>query len=129
MEQYLIEEIDISGLLKARDQFEEYRQHLSRKQDRAGAIQAFEFSYERAWKTAKKILEKKGVETASPRDCFREAARVGLISDPKIWFEFLQIRNLTVHTYDESTAQKVVESFDKFSKSLNELITNLEKMK
>lgn len=129
MEQYLIEEIDISGLLKAREQFEEYRQHLSRKQDRAGAIQAFEFSYERAWKTAKKVLEKKGLEAASPRDCFREAARISLISDPQIWFEFLNIRNLTVHTYNEEAAEKVVEKFDTFSKALNEMITNLEKMK
>jgi nucleotidyltransferase substrate binding protein (TIGR01987 family) len=125
-----IGEIDISNFLKAREQFEEYRQNITRKQDRAGSIQAFEYTYEMAWKTMKRVLTQQGVvDVNAPRLCFREAAKLGLINDPKIWFYFIEIRNLTVYTYDEQNVEKVVASFGDFSKSLNEFIANLERIK
>ena len=65
----------------------------------------------------------------SPRTAFREAAVAGLISNPAEWFKFIDIRNLTVHTYDEENLEMVVAAFDNFSKNLSELITNLENLK
>jgi nucleotidyltransferase substrate binding protein (TIGR01987 family) len=126
----MIGEIDISNFLKAREQFEEYRKNIVRKQDRAGAIQAFEFTYEMCWKTMKRLLSRQGViDINSPRSCFREAAKIGMISDPKNWFNFIEIRNLTVHTYSEQNVEKVVGSFEDFSKLLDEFCSNLLKIK
>ena len=66
-----IEEIGIENLLKARDRFEEFRRDMITDRDRAGAIQAFEFSYELAWKTIKRVLSKRDIDVMSPRESFR----------------------------------------------------------
>ncbi|HXF29559.1 MAG TPA: nucleotidyltransferase substrate binding protein [Chlamydiales bacterium] len=121
----IIEGIDVSNLLKARQVFERFRRHLGTDQEQAGAIQSFEFSYEMAWKTMKRILEKRGVEAQSPRDVFRHAARNGLISDPELWFVFLEKRNLTSHTYKEENVQSILKIFDSFSSALTQLLVNL----
>jgi len=125
-------EIDISSFLKARARFEEYRIDMLTDRDRAGAIQAFEFTYELAWKTMRRILRSQGVpdpEITSTKSWVREAAQMGLISNPKMWFEFINIRNLTVHTYNDQISAKIIECFDDFSVSLDELARNLEKIK
>ena len=128
--EYFIGKTDIGNFLKSREQFEKYRHNLETEQNRAGAIQAFEYTYETAWKAMKRILRSQGlVEASSPRQCFREAAKIGLILDPKGWFYFLDIRNLTVHTYSEKNVETVIESFDQFSLALDEFVNNLEKIK
>lgn len=121
----IVEGIDISNFLKARKVFERFRLHLDTDQEQAGAIQAFEFSYELAWKTMKRILEKRGVEVQSPRDTFRQAARNKLISNPEDWFIFIEKRNLTSHTYKEENALSIIDIFPTFSKALEELLQNL----
>jgi len=123
---YFVEDIDIEALLKARDRFEEFRQNMLTDRDRAGAIQAFEFSYKLAWKTIKRILNSRGIEAQSPRDSFREAAHNHWISDPKVWFSFIEKRNLSSHTYDEEKVLNVVSIFENFSQALTELIDNLK---
>jgi nucleotidyltransferase substrate binding protein (TIGR01987 family) len=123
---YFVEHIDIENLLKARRRFEEFRQNISTDQNRAGAIQAFEFSYELAWKTIKRVLNKRGIEVASPRETFREAAINKLISDPKVWFAFIEKRNISSHTYDEEKVINVIAVFESFSAALTELVTNLQ---
>jgi nucleotidyltransferase substrate binding protein (TIGR01987 family) len=70
----MVYDIDVDPFLKASDAFERFRQNLISDQDKAGAIQAFEFSYELSWKTMKRILAYKGIDVRSPRDTFREAA-------------------------------------------------------
>ncbi len=127
----IIKGVNIDNLIKAQSQFEEYRHNISKPQERAGAIQAFEYTYEMSWKIIKKILEQESPEKNIyfSKDCFREAAKAGLISDPKAWFHYLDIRNLTVHTYNEVTADQVVDIFEDFSSSVKELIKNLEKLK
>lgn len=122
---YLVEGVDIGNLLKARGVFERFRLVLNTDQEQAGAIQAFEFTYELSWKTMKRILEKRGVEAQSPRETFREAARNRLIQNPEQWFIFLEKRNLTSHTYKEENAQAIVCIFPLFSTSLNEFLSNI----
>ena len=124
MKDYFIGEIDLSALIKARKKFELFRQHLNSEQEKAGAIQAFEYCYELAWKMMKRLLEARGVICNSPRDTFREAALNNLIFDPEIWFDFIKARNLTVHTYDEESMRKVLSTFDHFSQELTEFIKN-----
>lgn len=124
---HLIEGIDISSLLRARNKFEEFRLHLDTEQNKAGSIQAFEFCYELSWKIMKRFCEKAGKTPYTLKEIFREAAVSGLISDPRIWFKFIEIRNITVHTYNEENVEKVISIFDDFSNALNELLINLEK--
>ncbi|MGN7620332.1 HI0074 family nucleotidyltransferase substrate-binding subunit [Rickettsia amblyommatis] len=124
---HLIAGLDISSLLKSRKKFEEFRKHLDTEQNKAGSIQSFEFCYELAWKTMKRFCEKSGKTPYVLKDVFREAAVSGLISDPRIWFKFIEIRNITVHTYNEKNLELVISIFDDFSDTLNELINNLEK--
>jgi nucleotidyltransferase substrate binding protein (TIGR01987 family) len=122
---YLVEGVDIGNLLKAREVFERFRLSLDTDQEQAGAIQAFEFTYELAWKTMRRILEKRGVDAQSPRETFREAARNRLIQDPEPWFLFLEKRNLTSHTYKEENAQAIITILPLLSKSLSEFLTNI----
>jgi nucleotidyltransferase substrate binding protein (TIGR01987 family) len=125
---YLIDNIDVSSFLKACNKFEAFRFHLDTEQNKAGAIQAFEFCYELAWKTMKRLLEVRGISVYTPREIFREAASSGLILDPKIWFDFMKIRNITVHTYNEKNIEQVIAVFDNFSKELQDFLNALERI-
>ena len=75
--------------------------------ERAGGIQFFEMSFELAWKMMKDYLESEGYNVKSPRETIKQAFQYGLIEDGYIWIEGLDDRNLTVHTYDEETADLV----------------------
>jgi len=91
----MIRGIKIDNLIKAQSQFEEYRCNISKPQERAGAIGAFEYTYEICWKMIKKLLEVEGVkEVYTPKDCFREGTKFGLIADSKIRSEYLEIRHI-----------------------------------
>lgn len=115
----------IKPLIKARKRFEQFRAHLNTEQEKAGAIQAFEYCYELAWKSLKRALEQRGLEIGSPRDAFRYGAINKLIPDLESWFEFQKKRNLTVHTYDEEVMEEIIQSFQKFSQELETLVKNL----
>lgn len=120
--------IDFSKMHKARSTFERYRQDMQDDRDQAGAIQAFEFCYELAWKMMKRILETRGQEVGSPKDTFRKAALEKLIDDPELWFEFQKKRNLTSHTYEQENVDAILSIFDKFSSELDQLIQRLESL-
>ncbi len=120
-----IDEIDLRPLLKALGKFENFRHIAKTEIEKAGAIQAFEYSYELTWKTIKRILAIKGVIVNTPKDVFREAASANLIDDPEIWFDFIKKRNITVHTYQENEAENVIQIFPLFSQETQKLINKL----
>jgi nucleotidyltransferase substrate binding protein (TIGR01987 family) len=126
--EYQYEGVYFGNLIKARDLFESFRQDMKTERDKAGAVQAFEFCYELSWKTMKRILDVKGLETQSPKDTFREAALNQLIASPEPWFVFQLKRNLTVHTYRIETLNDVLSVFDQFSEELTALVHNLESL-
>jgi nucleotidyltransferase substrate binding protein (TIGR01987 family) len=66
--------------------------------DKAGIIQAFEFTYELAWKTFQKIAQDEGLQ-----------AGLILPEDEAVWIGMMQDRNLTSHTYHESLATAIVD--------------------
>lgn len=112
------ENVNLAPLLRAFKKFEQFRKNLSTEQEKAGAIQAFEYCFELVWKTMKKLLEIRGLTTNSPRETFRVGALEGFIRDPEVWFVFLLMRNLTSHTYNESDADKVVAILEDFSNEI-----------
>jgi len=115
--------VSIEGLTKAiLDQFSE---DLTTEKDKTGVIKAFEFCYELSWKLIKKVLLFKGVDVGSPRDAFREAALNGIIEDPTPWFDFLKMRNRTVHTYDLDVLDDIMEMLPVFKKEVSIFIEHL----
>lgn len=76
---------------------------------KAGLIQFFEISFELSWNVLKEYMEAQGFQDLrSPRDTIKKAFEIQLITDGHGWLQTLQNRNLTSHTYDEETAEKVV---------------------
>ena len=71
------------------------------------AIKRFEFTVELAWKTAQKFLRDQDIVCRSPKECVKEAFKFGLIKDDPRWVKMFDDRNLTAHTYDEKTAEKI----------------------
>jgi nucleotidyltransferase substrate binding protein (TIGR01987 family) len=98
---------------------------LSTEQEKAGAIQAFEYTYELTWKTMRRLLQERGITIQSPRSTFREAGLEGLINNPETWMEFIKIRNITVHTYDEEEVQMVLSCLNDFSNELGLFLKNI----
>lgn len=95
---------------------------------RDSAILRFEFALDLAWKTAKAFLEeRKGIRSASPKDCFREAYRHGLIEYSDDWIRFVDMRNETVHTYNQDLAEKIFNQLPDVSKRMNQLLIALKK--
>ena len=77
---------------------------------RDAAIQRFEYCFELVWKLIKRRLKLDGIEANSPRQAIRHAFETGYIEDVDFWFELLEDRNLTTHTYNAEIADKVFES-------------------
>ncbi|MGL6118964.1 MAG: HI0074 family nucleotidyltransferase substrate-binding subunit [Fusobacteriaceae bacterium] len=98
-----------------------------------GTIQRFEFVYELSWKLMKHYLEFEGIEASSPRTAFREAFKMGIISDAAEWIKLMENRNRTSHTYNEETAWDIYEKisteyisiFDEFKNKISEKINNI----
>lgn len=120
--------IDFSKLINAYQIFEDFRIDMQTDRDKAGAIQAFEFCYELAWKMMKRALLSRGLETGSPKDVFRKAAIDNLIDDPEIWFFFLEQRNLSSHVYERKNMEIILQSFSQFSIETKKLIDNLKRI-
>lgn len=99
----------------------------------AGVIQNFEVAYEQCWKIIQRWLSanRSAVEADHPRtrkELFRLAARQGLISDPAVWFEYGDARNLTSHTYDEEQADNVFSTAVDFLPHALKLLETLRNM-
>ncbi len=84
------------------------------KLEKQGLIQSFEFTHELSWKVMKDFLEFNGVEgIMGSRDTFRIAFSNGLIEDGELWIKTIADRNLSSHTYDETTANNLAEKICK----------------
>lgn len=92
-------------------------------------IKRFEFTYEFSWKLLKLLLEYKGIEAKSPRDCFKEAFAIGLIHDGTSWIDMLNDRNLTTHTYKEADAREICKRIEEvYFAKLVSLINSAEEV-
>ncbi|MBM7560907.1 nucleotidyltransferase substrate binding protein [Fusibacter tunisiensis] len=88
-------------------------QPIETELERAGIIQFFEISFELSWKLMKDYLEAQEISVKSPRETIKQAYQIGLIDDGHVWIDGLSDRNLTVHTYDEDMAKKMVNDIIK----------------
>ena len=74
-----------------------------------GAIQRFEFTYELFWKLLKIYLQQEGIVANTPRECFKEGYKLGLLGDEEAALKMIDDRNLTVHLYDKDASLVIFE--------------------
>lgn len=75
---------------------------------RAAIIHAFECTFELWWKMLQRHLEKIGtLEEYGPNAVIKKAFQYGVIEKGQEWMDMLRDRNLTSHTYNESTAEDI----------------------
>lgn len=106
------------------------RRQLS-KLEAQGLIQGFEYTHELAWNTLKDFLEDRGVrDLYGSKDATRAAFRVGLIENGETWMAMIQSRNMTSHTYNEATADRVVAAIlEQYFAEFQALRTTLARLK
>ena len=75
-----------------------------------GLIHAFEFTHELSWNTIKDFYQSMGdVNIQGSRDAFRLAFKRGLIEDGDIFMRSIKSRQLSVHTYNEDSAEQLMQ--------------------
>jgi len=78
------------------------------KLEEQGLIKGFELVHEQAWLTLKDYFEFVGDDRIhGSRDAFRLAFKHGLIENGDVFMKSIKTRQLSIHTYNESTAQKI----------------------
>lgn len=98
------------SLAKLEEAIEEYNGENVSDTEQAGMIKFFETTYELAWLTMKDFYESKGeTNIQGSRDAVRLAFTRNLIASGDLWMKMIDDRKLTVHTYDEKTADEVAE--------------------
>lgn len=93
---------------------------------RDAAIKRFELTFELAWKALKSYLAYQGLEARSPREPIRGAFAAGLLPEDEGWLALIELRNLTIHTYDEALAEQV---YAELPDALSRFRTLLEQLK
>lgn len=95
----------LNSLMKAA---EEYNEDNTVEVVKVGMIKFFEMTYELAWNTLKDYYENQG-ETGiqGSKDAIKLSFSRGLITDAEKWFDMVDSRKLSVHTYDKDTANEV----------------------
>ncbi len=133
--------IDVSSLVKALAQLEDALQYCASdlaKNDaklamhlRAGAIQAFEYTYELTFKTLKRYLEQTesnpaSIDEMSFNEIIRRGYEKGLLQGELTkWREFRRDRGTTSHTYQESKAIIVYENIPAFVAELKYMLNQI----
>ena len=99
--------------------------------EQQGVIQAFEYNYELAWNVIKDFYQYQGVtDIQGSRDAFRLAFERGLIKDGEIWMDMIKKRQLTTHTYNRETSEKILTVIvDDYYYQFERLAEVLEKQK
>ena len=96
---------------KAFNQLERFvkRENLN-EMEAQGLIKAFEYTYELSWKTLQDLLKEKGyADILGPKPVIKQSFQDGYISEGEGWMRMHASRNLTSHTYDEDTADEIIE--------------------
>lgn len=95
---------------------------------RDSAIKRFEIVFDLGWKTLKSFLEdERNARCVSPKACFREAYKQGLVLYDKFWIDICDMRNKTAHAYDEKLADSIYDQLPKVLQSFQELIAAIDR--
>ena len=97
---------------------------------RDATIQRFEYTFESFWKMLKEYLkEYEGILCNSPKSCFREAFRIGLLQEEEVLtsLKMANDRNLTSHTYIEEVAQTIYTKIEDYYSLMAHVVEEIEK--
>ena len=103
-----------------------------RNQMRAGAIQAFEFTYELSIRMIKRYLEQVSanpaeVDELSFQDLIRRVGQQGLLrSELDTWMRHRANRGTTSHTYNDERAERIFRSIPEFLEEVRHLLKELQ---
>lgn len=98
------------ALLQLSQGVELSRQRALSDLEKQGLILAFEFTHELAWQVLRDFFAYQGNPSImGSRDASREAFQRGLIDNGEGWMEMIKSRNMTSHTYNQATANEIVE--------------------
>ncbi len=107
---------------KVLERLEEVLKKEKDEVNRDSAIKRFELCFDVSWKLLKACLqEEKGVYCASPKECFRQAYKTGIIDYDDRWIEMTEERNLAVHTYSQSFANMLYDKLPEYLKCFQQL--------
>lgn len=67
-----------------------------------------------------------GSASTAPKVIVREMAQAGLIKDVEKWLSYIDLRNLSSHTYNEALAEQVFEAVKAFLPEAKALLLKLE---
>ena len=82
--------------------------------EQQGLIQAFEYTFELAWKTLQDLIILRGhKDIIGPRPVIEQCFKDQIIQDGQVWMEMLKDRNLTSHTYSQKITLEIVEHIQK----------------
>ncbi len=96
---------------------------------RDASIQRFEYSFESLWKLLKTYLDQReGIVCNSPKACFREALKAGLLSasDVETCLVMTDDRNLTSHTYIEAVAEAIYSKLPPYRDVMKQLLSSIQ---
>ncbi len=67
------------------------------------------------WKATKEFLRLRGIECNSPKSCFRELIKEGVVAEDseEILAKLIILRNELVHVYEEEMAKKIYKEINK----------------
>ena len=125
----ILQKIEAQSLLDAQAALKRSLAQPENEFTRNSSIQCFEFTLELAWKTTKRILEIYGEVASNARDTFRLAQKIKLVDSPETWFEYLELRNKSSHTYKEEVAHEIYSKLGAFFKDVDQLISRLKLLK
>jgi nucleotidyltransferase substrate binding protein (TIGR01987 family) len=95
---------------------------------RDSIVKRFEYTYELSWKMMQRFLARREDDIPpTRRELFRDAARLGLIDDPRVWFVFHENRNKTAHAYGEKAAREVIAMARQLAPAVVYLIAALDR--
>lgn len=111
---------------KAVNRLEEVLKEKKNDIVRDSAIKRFEFTFDLSWKLLKAFLEEEmGVVCASPKECFRQAYRNGIIEYDEFWLKMTDWRNEIVHVYKEEFAEDLYKKLPEALKDFRILETKI----
>jgi nucleotidyltransferase substrate binding protein (TIGR01987 family) len=96
---------------------------------RDSVIKRFELVYDVFWKYLKHYLDRyHGIVVNSPKSVFRECQGQKIIDENQLrtLLKMVDDRNLTTHTYNEETANKITENIYVYNALLNTIIPKIK---